>query len=295
MIGLEEQFIFTYFVPTGSRGVMTHFWTTFPPNVDNGVLIRYYIDGETEASIQFQPSLACGAGFADTQAPWGTKWFGKGAADGGWYWNFRVPFQKSILISTQHLYGNFGGFYIILRGALNLPISIGGIDIPDNARLLQFRTNAVFKPVEYVTLANVSKGSGVHFMHSLSVESGNENFLEGCYHMYTGDDEFPGTILSTGTEDYFDSAWYFNAGEFHLPVSGFTHYNANSTDVTWSAYRFHEMDPLAFNNGFRFVWRNGDALSPSGIKCLMETGGNVVGTPTNSQVVAYAWVYVWDD
>jgi len=130
-------------------------------------------------------------------------------------------------------------------------------------------------------------------MHSLSVESGNENFLEGCYHMYTGDDEFPGTILSTGTEDYFDSAWYFNAGEFHLPVSGFTHFNANATDVTWSAYRFHEMDPLGFNHGFRLVWRNGDALSPSGIKCLMETGGAIVGTPTPSNVVAYAWAYVW--
>jgi hypothetical protein len=28
----------------------------------------------------------------------------------------------------------------------------------------------------------------------------------------------------------------------------------------WSAYRFHEMDPLRFNNGFRLVWRNGDVL-----------------------------------
>jgi hypothetical protein len=24
--------------------------------------------------------------------------------------------------------------------------------------------------------------------------------------------DFPGTLLSTGTEDYFDSGWYFNAG-----------------------------------------------------------------------------------
>ena len=61
--------------------------------------------------------------------------------------------------------------------------------------------------------------------------------------------EFPGTLLSTGTEDYFDSAWYFNAGEFHLPVSGFTHFNQSDNQVAWSAYRFHEMDPLLFNNG----------------------------------------------
>jgi hypothetical protein len=39
-----------------------------------------------------------------------------------------------------------------------------------------------------------------------------------------------------GTEDYFDSAWYFDAGEFYLPNSGFTHLD-QTNGVTWSAYR----------------------------------------------------------
>lgn len=110
--------------------------------------------------------------------------------------------------------------------------------------------------------------------------------------MYTNGQEFPGTILSTGTEDYFDSAWYFNAGEFHLPVAGFTHLETTG-GIKWSAYRFHEMDPLIFNNGFKLVWRNGDTVDPSGIKCMMETGGGIVGTPTASNVTSYAWVYTW--
>jgi len=105
--------------------------------------------------------------------------------------------------------------------------------------------------------------------------------------------EFPGTVLSTGTEDYFDSAWYFNAGEFHLPVSGYTHYGTSPT-TTWSAYRFHEMDPLQFNDGFELVWRNGDALDATGVKCMMDQGGNTVGSPTQSGVIAYAWVYTWE-
>jgi hypothetical protein len=37
-------------------------------------------------------------------------------------------------------------------------------------------------------------------------------------------------------EDYFDSAWYFDAGEFYLPNSGFTHLD-QTNGVTWSAYR----------------------------------------------------------
>ena len=56
------------------------------------------------------------------------------------------------------------------------------------------------------------------------------------------------------TEDYFDSAWYFDAGnavllivcvnsqpcmtgEFYFPVSGFTHIDQTS-GITWSAYRY---------------------------------------------------------
>ncbi len=58
-------------------------------------------------------------------------------------------------------------------------------------------------------------------------------------------------------EDYFDSAWYFDAGngvlcvlccgvcahtymtgEFYFPVSGFTHIDQTS-GITWSAYRYN--------------------------------------------------------
>ena len=91
------------------------------------------------------------------------------------------------------------------------------------------------------------------------------------------------------------SAWYFNAGGFQLPVSGFTHKSTTSSGgVSWSAYRFHEMDPMPFSDGFRFVWRNGDADDPvTGLKCFTETGGRTVGNPTVSNVTAYAWMYTW--
>jgi len=71
---------------------------------------------------------------------------------------------------------------------------------------------------------------------------------------------FPGTLLSTGMEDYFDSAFGFDTGRFHGPVSGCTHRKggmppnlAHSGDpdcftsgsaMEVSAYRFHEEDPF---------------------------------------------------
>eukprot|EP01113_Clastostelium_recurvatum_P035244 TRINITY_DN488_c0_g1_i1.p1 TRINITY_DN488_c0_g1~~TRINITY_DN488_c0_g1_i1.p1 ORF type:complete len:437 (+),score=110.68 TRINITY_DN488_c0_g1_i1:126-1436(+) len=296
-----EQFIFSHTLAPGTKdvGVMTHLWLTYPANVDKGVIVRYYIDGEKTASIEFEPSLACGVGFYDKQSPWGNKWFGKGANDGAWNFNFRIPFQKSIAISFFHVdpAATFGGFYMIVRGALNVPISVGDVQVPTTAKLNLFKINAQqFNPLQWVTLANIPSGQGtkgVFFMHTIAVSSGNLNFLEGCYHAYVNGEAFPGTLLSTGTEDYFDSAWYFNSGEFHLPVSGYTHYDTAAPGINWSAYRFHEMDPLQFSDGLQFVWRNGDAYDASGIKCLIDQGGKPAGSPTVSTVTTYAWVYTW--
>jgi len=150
------------------------------------------------------------------------------------------------------------------------------------------------QPLEWVPVADVPKGSGLFFMHTLWVKSNNLNFLEGCYHQYSPYNQvFPGTVLSTGTEDYFDSGWYFNAGPFAFPVAGMTHLTVGDIAEV-SAYRFHETDPLPFNNGFLLHWRNGDTVDPAGRKCYMQSGGASVGSPGNSEVVSYGWVYVWN-
>jgi len=296
VIDTNEQIIFNWVLPAGvSHGVMTHYWAT----AGNGILeksyVRYYIDGETTASIQFVPPLACGSAVDETKAPWGTKWIGKGAKDGSWWSNFRIPFQKSVRVTVQHMTGSFGGFYMIVRGMPNLDINIGGVDIPSTARLQLQRFEQTVQPLDWVPVVSVPSGSGLFFMHTLSVSSNNLNFLEGCYHQYIPPNQpFPGTVLSTGTEDYFDSGWYFNAGEFAFPVSGFTHIVTTPTSAEVSAYRFHEMDPIPFDNGLLIHWRNGDMVDRAGRKCFMQTGGQIVGSPGPSAVTTYGWVYVWN-
>ena len=62
----------------------------------------------------------------------------------------------------------------------------------------------------------------------------------------------------------------------------------------WSGYRFFEMDPIVFSDGFRFQWRNGDVTDPAtGLKCTLEVGGEAVGSPTASNISSYAWYYTW--
>lgn len=70
-------------------------------------------------------------------------------------------------------------------------VNIGGIDLPYTARMkLQvFQIflcdqyvkvfQQVVKPLQWVPIVDVKSGSGLFFMHSLAVASGNLNFLEG--------------------------------------------------------------------------------------------------------------------
>jgi len=293
-VSSDERTMFAYVLPkSADLGVMTHFWSTAPFPVLEQTIVRYYVDDEAKPSIAFYPPQACGAGFNDQHAPWGTKWFGKGAKDSAWYNNFRIPFGRSIKITVQSMNGTQYGFYIILRGLPDLNFDIGGYPVPPNARMKLQILDTDVDPIAWVPIADFPTGKGLFFMHTLAVQSRNLNFLEGCYHQYTPyNQSFPGTVLSTGTEDYFDSAWYFNAGQFWLPVSGYTHYSEEDNFVKWSAYRFHEMEPMPFSGGFKLHWRNGDVLDPAGLKCYAQTG-TIVGEPSISHVTSYAWVYVW--
>ena len=135
--------------------------------------------------------------------------------------------------------------------------------------------------------------SGLFFMSTLAVVSGNQNFMEGCVRMFSPPEQpWPGLLLSTGMEDYYDSAYYFDGGPFHAPVSGVTHLDVRAAE--FSGYRFHEMDPIVFSDGVRVEWRNGDATDPAtGLKCTLEAGGDVVGAPTASNISSYAWYYTW--
>ncbi|CAF3373254.1 unnamed protein product [Rotaria socialis] len=294
----KETELFNYTLSENSSfGVLTHFWTTGDPAIDESIF-SYYVDEESVPSIQFVTYMLVGAGFNDQTTPWGTKWIGKGAKYGGWYNNFRVPFQRSIRITGKlpSTKNNRKMIWIILRGTENLPTNFYGFQLPSNARLVLHKIeNQTFHPISWVPLVDIPSGQGLLFAHTLAVISGNLNFLEGCYHAYTKyQDEFPGLIVSTGTEDYFDSAFYFNAGQYHNEISGYTHYKELSNNVyEWSAYRVHDLDPIFFTNGFRFHWRNGDVIDENGYKCILNQGGSIVGAPTQSIVTSYTWTYIW--
>ena len=198
-------------------------------------------------------------------------------------------------------------------------ITAGTVGLPAGARLELHRfADPALPSLSFVPIVNKTSGSGVVLAVGMAVEAtiqGNNSFhyLEGCWHLITpyarleAEGGFPGLVLSTGAEDYFDSSFYFHAGIFQLDAVGVTKMCAAANDDTgphptcidathsrWSAY---QTNPLFFEDGVQLIARNGDVaakgpLGPSQ-KCYnMDTTGGEAGYPS-SAYQTLAWVYVW--
>jgi hypothetical protein len=173
-------------------------------------------------------------------------------------------------------------FWWIIRGVENLPVFLGNIRLPDNARLrLQVHDNVELEPLQIFDICHSSR-AGALYQVTLAVASKNFNFLEAVLRAYMDGAKEP-LLLSSGTEDYFLGTYYFNRGMYHFPIAGLTH-KEQAADGTcrFSAYRFHEDDPIIFQKGFRLAWRNGE-----------EKDGKTYGAPQHSRATSYVWLYEW--
>ena len=84
-------------------------------------------------------------------------------------------------------------------------------------------------------------------------DSSDFTYLEGCFRAEI--DDKPMQFLSSGTEDLFLSASYFNAGFFHDNHAGLT---CRTGAGKMSAYKFFEEDPVLFSKSLKLSWRNGE-------------------------------------
>eukprot|EP00937_MAST-01D_sp_MAST-1D-sp2_P005861 g5861.t1 len=256
--------------------------------------------------------------------PWGTEWIGKTSDEDGFYSNIRIPFYKSVRITAQVPQGaNDYNVYSIFRGMDGVPLTVGGFTMPYGAKLELQRRTGNYGSFRFIPIVDVPSGSGAIFAHTLAVQ-GHPQFyyLEGCFHMFSPrHQKFPGLVLSTGAEDYYDSSFYFHSGAFQLPSSGVTHMcspagvyphppcaSGSPTGMSeFSAYRFHDKDPLFFENGTKLQMRNGDQGLPihgSGLpkgytgKCynrdMKIPQPGVFPDPGEAYVQSIAWVYRWD-
>ena len=209
-----------------SHGVLHHFWITGnhgPGEIDEA-WISYFVDGEAEPSIEFQPSRMCGQFFPElmneTDLYSAGPMCGRNSNVGGWFNTFPVPFGRSVVVTARpsaDWVAKNGCLhsYINVRGTENLPIvlPLSGVALPSTARLqLQRHEWTEREPLEYVNVTSNPEGQkGLVFMIGFAVEARPEGgtsvgggYVEGCWQFYRQRNEpFPGLVVGTGLEDYF--------------------------------------------------------------------------------------------
>jgi len=272
-------------------GCLSHMWFGGDWEGYGQTRIRIYIDGEIEPSIDMELALGHGDGFG-TPGPWGGLRMGKTGNAGGIYNTFRIPFGKHIRVTGQRSAEgpNASPFWWILRGTEGLKVSLGGVELPQSARLKLYGVhNHDAEPLEEVRLCE-AKGNGALYQVTIAAQGLSRtegwhalSFMEGCIRAYIGGRTEP-MILSSGLEDYFLGTYYFQRGMYSNDLAGLTHMDGNA--LTFSAYRFHDEDPIFFSGGLRLTCRSGETEHGT-----LE--GSVYGDPPRTRYRTYAWVYEW--
>lgn len=161
--------------------------------------------------------------------------------------------------------------------------------------------NQTFDALDFVTLASVGEGrSAAVLSTSMGTSSAQgTGYIEGCFHSFpTAATPFPGQVVGTGFEDYFDSAFWFGAAsgdgtphEYAFEVSGLVHFDRDNETENLSAYRNHHKDLLFFSDGGSLVWRVGDVAA----KCTDESQDNPINSPQATTLTSYVWLYSWEN
>lgn len=265
-------------------GYLDHIWFggAFPNFTD--LRIRVYVDGEVKPSIDMLLGMGVGVGFGDPAAPWGTRFSGITGSPSGIFFNYSIPFTRNIRVTAELSEGVARDtvFWWIVRGIKGLPLQISGLQIPSSARLRLHRVdNQQVAPLEEFELCRVA-GDGMLFQVTMAAKSTNLEFMEGQMRAYIGLSKEP-QFLSSGLEDYFLGTYYFNRGLYHLPQAGLTH--KDEANSSFSAYRFHDIDPVFFANGIRLTCRCGEKRR--------EKVFGTTGHPQATTYTTYVWTYEW--
>ena len=279
-------------------GCMTHFW--FSGNFEGfeETRIRYYVDGEAFPSIDMGLYLGHGIGFHDNHnTPWITKYIGKIGRKNGIHNNYRIPFERSIRVTAERLSRNqhqeeeddpTPQSWWILRGVMHATVSLGDMELPAPARLRLVKLeNYRAKRLEEFDLCHLPKGPGALFLVVIQAQSTSLAYLEACLRAYVvgaKDNTTPPLLLSSGLEDYFLGTYYFDTGQYYSDISGLTSFD--KSQHRFSAYRFHDRDPVFFENGLRLTCRCGETEhgTPS---------GNPYLHPQETTYTTYVWYYQW--
>ncbi|GAA1613724.1 hypothetical protein GCM10009789_79870 [Kribbella sancticallisti] len=96
-------------------------------------------------------------------------------------------------------------------------------------------------------------------MEGLQPDGNTRGYLEGDERVYVDGERTP-AIHGTGTEDYYESGWYFNQGTYSTPFHGNSGHEVQAGECRYecdSAFRLHVTDAIDFQNQLTFGIEHG--------------------------------------
>lgn len=278
------------------KGLLHHMWFGGSFDGIENTLIRIYIDGEKEPSIEMKLSEGFANAYHSKNHYQSASIIGKTGVEGGLYNTLKIPFGEKLKITAQNneIIGKSQQFFWwIFRGTMNMPLTINGVHFPENARMKLYKVEDKF--VKAYTEFNLcqTKKDGLLYMVYMQGESAEPNkiykeewhrlsFLEACIRAYKGDSK-NAVYLSSGLEDYFLGTYYFQSGRFANDLAGLTYFDEEN--AKFAGYRIHDRDPFFFKNGLRLTCKSGEIWP--------ENNNIKIGDAPNSKFTTYTWVYEW--
>ncbi len=212
-------------------------------------LVRMYWDGEESPSVEVPLGDFFGTGFQYRH--YVTAYLGM--SSGGYYCYFPMPFDRSARVEVVNQTGQeINSFYY--------HIDYQRLPRPLDPDLAYFHATWRREPRTdrrhaYTLLEAEGRGHLVGVNMSMQSYNNDMQYLEGDEMVYVDGEPVP-SLAGTGTEDYFNSGWYFNKGEFAAPYHGLILKDDSLQRI--AAYRFHILDAIPFTSSLRFTIEHGD-------------------------------------
>ncbi len=229
-------------------GIVRRLWITVAsddPHYLRRIALKMYWEGESTPSVAAPLGDFFGDGFAKKHY----TALVMGESSGGFYCYLPMPFARHARIVAENGTGRrIQAFYY------NIDL-VTGVRLPRPVETLHAwwhrdpRTTA-----RAPHLLVDARGRGAYVGTSLNVQSlaRNLGFLEGD-EIFTVDGQPRGQ--GTGTEDYFNSGWYFDEGTFAGAFHGLV--IKDDTLGRIAAYRWHLPDPIPFERSLHIAIEHG--------------------------------------
>jgi len=233
-------------------GEVRRLWITVAsrdPQYLRRLALKMYWDGEVTPSVAAPLGDFFGNGFSKRHY----TALVMGESSGGFYCYLPMPFRRHARIVVDNGTGRpVDAFYynIDLLTDVSLPR-----DVATFHAWWHRDPRTTHRAPHLVLQASARGGGGGEFVGlSLNIESYAKNlsFLEGD-EIWTVDGERRGQ--GTGTEDYFNSGWYFDEGTYAAAFHGLI--VKDDTAGRIAAYRWHIPDPVPFRDSIRVELEHG--------------------------------------